>query len=380
MNSSITDNHCRTVYQNATKSEITCCNFTKPHSNTTINNCTGNTKSPFGDWPPQPWNSIYISFMIIVMLLVFFSNACVIYKINPWRKRKQHSNIELLILYLSMSDIANIFFLFADIYENLTDFRYWPFGWFGCKVIYPSFNVSLCISVCILIIMSVDRCRSITAPLKSKFSRRSIHLAALISIILSFAVNWFQFEHHTYEHEKCFVRRHSNIDFLQNKIIVTCVRDLIYFLVFTLTAYWISNSLRHHNLLDTKQNRKSDVVMMLITMETVFGVLILPYDVFDVAMMISRLPGSSPIKFTERIWHIDRILAILQMSNSFVNCFVYAKMHKYVLKKKRNASNSSAGTVATTNGSRNENRRGSQDVFGSSVNPNCATSIFMDTN
>ena len=86
------------------------------------------------------------------------------------------------------------------------------------------------------------------------------------------------------------------------------------------------------------------------------------------------------LSLRETIWHTDRILAIFQMSNSFVNCFVYAKMHKYVLKKKRNASNSSAGTVATTNGSRNENRRGSQDVFGSSVNPNYATSIFMDTN
>ena len=102
---------------------------------------------------------------------------------------------------------------------------------------------------------------------------------------------------------------------------VTCVRDLIYFVVFTVTAYLIANSLRRHSLLvssnrnnnnnnnnnnskdststsSQSRDRKADVIIMLITMETVFGILVLPYDIFDVAMMVSRLPGSDPIVVT----------------------------------------------------------------------------------
>ena len=321
---------CFITINNLTNTTITCCHHmpsqhSQQHGNNTSathNNCTTEEreKVPW-DWPPQPWNYIYVSLMIAIMCLVIVTNAGVIYKLNPFLARpKRHSNIELLILYLSASDLGTVLFLMADIYENLVDFKSWPFGWFGCKTMYPSFNVSLCVSVCMLVVMSVDRCRSITAPLRKKYPRRSIHAAAALSIVLSFAVNWFQFKHHVYTTtangvRKCVSQR-ADYSFLRNKIVVTCVRDLIYFLVFTVTAYLIANSLRRHSLLVSEnrnnnnnnnnkhsnnhqnRDRKADVIMMLITMETVFGILVLPYDVFDVAMMMSRLPDSDPIVFT----------------------------------------------------------------------------------
>ena len=319
--------NCFIITNNLTNTTTTCCHNTYDNKNNDNNNnssnnthnCT-NTTTKLPDWPPQPWNNIYVSLMFATVILVIVSNVGVIYKLNPFLKRpKRHSNIELLILYLSASDLGTVFFLTADIYDNIVQFKNWPFGWFGCKTMYPSFNVSLCVSVCVLVVMSVDRCHSITAPLRKKYPRKNIHAAAIISIGLSFAVNWFQFKQHDIETKsgvvRCVHQRHD-YSFLRNKIIVTCVRDLIYFLVFTVTAYLISNSLRRHSLLvssnrnnnnnsskdssTSQQNRdrKADVILMLITMETVFGILVLPYDIFDVAMMVSRLPGSDPIVFT----------------------------------------------------------------------------------
>ena len=324
---------CFILPNNLTNTTTTCCyddTYNTYNNNNTSNNthnCTDNKNKVWPPWPPQPWNNIYVSLMIVTVCLVIISNLGVIYKLNPFLSRpKRHSNIELLLLYLSASDLGTVLFLTADIYENLVEFKSWPFGWFGCKTMYPSFNVSLCVSVCVLVVMSVDRCRSITSPLRKKFPRRSIHAAALLSIGLSFAVNWFQFKHHVYYKTersgiaKCGNQR-ADSSFLQNKIVVTCVRDLIYFVVFTVTAYLIANSLRRHSLLvssnrnnnnnnnnnnskdststsSQSRDRKADVIIMLITMETVFGILVLPYDIFDVAMMVSRLPGSDPIVVT----------------------------------------------------------------------------------
>jgi len=274
-----------------TKNNVTCCDIydnNKNNSNTaTKNNCT-----IIGSWPPQPYNDIYVSIMIVVILLVITANSYVIYKLKPLSR---HSNIEILILYLSAFDMANILFLIADIRDNLTNFQNWPFGWFGCKLMYPSFNVLLCMSICVLIVMSVDRCRSIVNPIKKKFSKQSIHLAVLGTFVVSVLTNWFQFQGHTYQNKQCLVNK--DLNYLRAKTAVTCVRDLIFLMVFSVTGMLIAHSLHFNSLLFSNRGRKNDVILVLVTMEAVFAILVIPYDVFDVAMMVSRLPGFHPIEF-----------------------------------------------------------------------------------
>ena len=65
-----------------------------------------------------------------------------------------------------------------------------------------------------------------------------------------------------------------------------------------MTTYLIAHSLKHNDLLDSHPGRKTEVILMLISTEKVLAMLVVPYNVYDAAMMVSRLPGHTPIEFT----------------------------------------------------------------------------------
>ena len=258
---------------------------------TNINSTTCKTEVP--KRPSCTTNEVivYMTIYCIIILLVVSGNSFVIYKIYN-HKTKRRTNLEILILYLSSFDLLASLVIIIDVYENLTCYQRWLFSWFGCKIIYLFYHVSLNMSICILIIMSVDRCRSIVTPLRKKFSRKSIHIGALVSLIVSVIIQYYQIISINFKSGMCYYSK-SNATYAIPKIIVLTVRDFTFMIVFTITSAWIHNALLRSDFLESCPERKKketkQVVVMLMTMEVVFTLLVLPYDIFDCIMLISRL-------------------------------------------------------------------------------------------
>lgn len=295
---------------------------------------------------------VHIITHAIIIQLVIACNAFILVRLKPFEAQRR-TNIEVLILYLSVFDMMSSVMLIVDVYENVTCFKKWPLGLFGCKIIYPLYSISLNMSVCILIIMSVDRCRSIVTPLKKKFSQMSIHIAVMLSFFVVVILQWHQFQAQVLIGQRCNLLR-SKKTFSVTRVVITIVRDNTFIFVFTVTSVLIYRSLKSNVLFlgsgERKKKETHRVVAMLILMELVFTVLVVPYDVYDCAMYISRMWGGPGIKFTRTIQHVDRILSALQMSNSFANCFIYAKMHQYL--RVRSTSTSTINISEYNNGRR----------------------------
>ena len=245
---------------------------------------------------------VYMFFYCAIIFLVVTGNAFVLVKIfnHPTPKR---TNIELLIMYLSFFDLFTSLMIISFVYENLTCYRSWSFGEAACKMVFPLHQVSLNMSICILIIMSIDRCRSIVTPMRKKFSRKSIHTAVIISLAISIGIQYYQIMN-LKVYERSHGRRHcgynkSDPAYAIPHITILTIRDFLFIIVFTVTSIWIYGALSQsdieHSCPARKKKGTKHVVIMLITMEVVFALLVLPYDIFYCVMLVSRLI-EKPIK------------------------------------------------------------------------------------
>ena len=66
---------------------------------------------------------------------------------------------DLLIWYLSLFDLSGIIIVIVDVYETSICYRHWPFGLLGCKTVYPLYYLSINMSVCVLLLITIDRYR-----------------------------------------------------------------------------------------------------------------------------------------------------------------------------------------------------------------------------
>lgn len=227
----------------------------------------------------------YATIYSIIIFLVIVLNSVILISLKPYQRRKR-SNVEVLILYLTAFDMTASTMIIVDVYEMITgDLRLGPVG---CKLIYPIFQISLNMSICILMIMSIDRCRSINSPTKRKFSKRYIHLAVFISFAVSTIIQTYQFVA-LHENKKGFcIRNRGLLSFGIPRLVVTISRDVIMLLVILLTSAVIYKAIKNNIVFTMYTKDKREKVMkkikMLILMELVFAILVIPYDIFDSVM------------------------------------------------------------------------------------------------
>lgn len=113
----------------------------------------------------------------------------------------------------------------------------------GCKLVYPCYQISLTMSVCILGIMSIDRCRSIIWPLRNKFQRRTIHVTVAASFCGAVTLQWYQFVELTLLPEgRCSLNR-TNPLYAIPRLFEVFFRDGVFLFVFTGTTVLIYVSL-----------------------------------------------------------------------------------------------------------------------------------------
>ncbi|XP_047129762.1 formyl peptide receptor 2 [Hydra vulgaris] len=253
---------------------------------------------------------------------------------------KKRPTIDLLIFYLAIFDgLGSFFGPFVFLYWTLTCHKRWDFGWFGCKTL-PTFSrVMTNISTGVILIMAVDRCRSIIFPFKRRFRKLIIHMAIIITVLIS--VVWESYyisSLHIDIYQTCNTAAVNNHFYAYPLITLVAARSIIFISVFSMTTFAVYIKLHNcerlvflkNNLLNVC-NKNKIVMKILIMMASVFILSVVPRDIYVLYYTISWLPGDGGI-YGESVINVNHWLRLLQTSNGIYNVFIYGKMHDYFWK------------------------------------------------
>ena len=258
---------------------------------------------------------ISITFHCIIIAIGILGNSLVLIIFRS-QQRKKRPTYDLLIWYLSLFDISGTIIVILEVYETLTCYQHWPFGWFGCKTLYTSYYLSINISVCVLLIIAIDRYRCLVTPFKRKFTSNEVHIAVFISVILSILLQWYQFKTLYITTDVVTGNVHCKQDrdlliYTVPRTLTILLRDIVFIIVFFVTTHKINQKMIERNKrsaliygMDASKCHKKKVevkktVIMITIMGITFGLLVLPLDALDCSMLISRvLPPPYRINIT----------------------------------------------------------------------------------
>lgn len=272
---------------------------TTSSSNTTISNTHSQCSL-------EPLEVVLVVLACAITFIVFFFNGYILWKVTfmRWKRNKARGNYDLLLSYLSMFDLLSAITMSARIYNEATrcsSTYSWPLGQIGCKLVLPLYDISINMSVCILIIISIDRCQSVLTPLKRTFKRKRIHASVLLSIVLSVGLYFERFITAEVHRGTC---EHYLVDPMLSlsPLLVWVLRDLAFLVIFTITSVCIQRSLRGTSFV-TKyhKNRSNSISRILIFTQLVFSALVLPYDIlssislgYGIFVRSSKIAGLRP--------------------------------------------------------------------------------------
>ena len=219
--------------------------------------------------------------------------------------------IELLILYLaSFNFISSFLDPMTFGYWLVTCYRSWHFGWFGCIIVPSLCRVSTNVSIGLILIMAIDRCRAIVFPFRRRLKRGKVHVLVFLAIVIGFLSEI----HHMIgsfinDSGLCEVVNVSEPGYLYPVIVSISGRILTitFVLTFTtLTAYFKLKQSFDQKILcagggnvtnRSLSERCRKVTLMLVVMATVFSVTILPRDFLHIVYAITWGTGTG-IKLT----------------------------------------------------------------------------------
>ncbi|XP_066930196.1 formyl peptide receptor-related sequence 7-like [Clytia hemisphaerica] len=140
--------------------------------NQTSNNATTTQSSSHSHGTCELETKTYV--VLLGYVLIFFigvtGNGLVLFSFRSfWRRGPV---IELLILYLAFFNFLSSMLdpmMFG--YWLVTCYKSWHLGWYGCKFVSPLCRIFTNISIGIILIMAIDRCRAIVFPFRKRLSR-----------------------------------------------------------------------------------------------------------------------------------------------------------------------------------------------------------------
>ena len=236
-------------------------------------------------------------FLLVAGYAIIFTigtsgNALVLYTVRHYWRRGPI--IELLILYLAA---FNFFSSLLDPlvygYFVITCNMRWDFGWLGCKLLPPICRILSNVSIGLILIMAIDRCRAIVVPFRKRLTRRNIHLLCASNILLA-TLSEVHHINGSYITDNGLCRIVNVIlpTYLYPAVITISGRILtIVFIQFstTLIAHLKLKNAKNQKLLHSaiSSKRCKKVTQMLVVMATVFSVSVLPRDFFHLIYTLS---------------------------------------------------------------------------------------------
>ena len=278
-------------------------------------------------------NILAITAFVLVLLIGTLGNAYVIYTFTITFKKRTVT--ETMLIYLAFVDLfASLINPLLYIYWITTRFSRWDFGIIGCKILPPVGPISTTASSAIIIIIFIDRYRSIVTPFRTRISKLQVHIICNIGILTSVVFYSYYISALSVNKDgKCQVQEVDTLAYSIPNVAVTLLWDLAFIIIFIPTNIRIFTHLKLSRELQSdilyskarkRENRK--VMRILLTVGVVFAMLVFPKDILHLAFTISWMfPNGierSPVLLTLNSW-----FKVLQVSNSCVNIFIYSKMH-----------------------------------------------------
>ena len=237
--------------------------------------------------------TILVSFALVLVIGVV-GNISILSVFVPRLDKK--NKFELLIVYLAVCDFfASIFGPGVFIYWKATCGMRWDFGYIGCKILPAMSRITVDISIGVVLIMTIDRCRSIMTPLKRRLTSTNIHLSVLLCVVLCVLCEYYYIHAiHVTELGICGVPMVSRLEFSIPLVVMTTLRDASFVIIFTLTTLLVSLKLMRKsnqallgNFSKKRQTSNLRVLKMLVAMAIIFGLLVIPRDVLHLTFTVS---------------------------------------------------------------------------------------------
>jgi len=280
---------------------------------------------------------VIIIFYCLIFILGVTGNTLVLLYFRLENKKLKH--IQILLFYLACFDlIASFVSPLFFVYLHATHFHSWHFGLFGCKVIPLVLKISITMSIGIIMFINIDRCMAIYLPFHEEIQHigKIIFTMTIVSVLLETPYLTFST---VIKGHACTVRKVMQPEYAYPTVTILFLKDICYFFVFLISFIVYNTQLRtkSHTLSDILQRTrrlKEDrtVLKLLIALATTFTILVFPKDMLTITYTISWLHGDG-IPKSSFLVNINSLLTLTQTSNSFVNIFIYAKIHKRFRKK-----------------------------------------------
>lgn len=230
----------------------------------------------------------------LVFLVGLFGNITILSVFVPRIKRR--SQIELLIVYLGVCDLfASIFGPGVFIYWKVTCGQRWDFGKVGCKIIPSMSRITVDISIGVVLIMAIERCRTIVTPFKERLSPRQIHVSVAFCLLSCILCEFYYIYAIEVTREgKCGVPQVSKFEYSVPLVVMTTIRDLAFVAIFSLTTVLVINTLKQSStkllmgaFSKKRQENNVKIMRMLVAMAIIFGILVIPRDILHLTFTIS---------------------------------------------------------------------------------------------
>lgn len=175
-------------------------------SNATMNNCThkSGTNNLFENSHSTAIGTVLLSLAALIGLP---GNFFVIWSIL-WKMRLRHRSVTcLLVLNLAVADGAVL--LLTPFFIHFLIVKNWVFGVPVCKAVYYLCCINMFASICIITLMSIDRCLAVNQPYFSQAIRRKQLVAKILAgiwlaaILLSIPAPIFRQVVQYQEHDIC---------------------------------------------------------------------------------------------------------------------------------------------------------------------------------
>ena len=278
---------------------------------------------------------VVITFCALICLTGMVGNGFICYYFGKVRRMKCLIP-ERLFSYLGSVDLlASIFNPLLYMYWAMTHYRRWDFGYWGCKLIAPVGPILTSMSTGLLVIIAVDRQKSIVQPFQARLKLTNSYLALLLAFLYALLMNVHYCLNISITNRRiCGITDVQALAYAVPTICVFMVQDLLMIGIFAVTNYRIFNHLSLENdlsllgvLARRRRAENKRTVRLLISLASIFFLLTLPRDIFMFSYIFSWIVTSEGISYKHAV-HINGLLKIMNISQCCVNFFIYLRMHQ----------------------------------------------------
>lgn len=267
----------------------------------------------------------------IIFIIGVIGNILVLYVFKV-RTKKRLSTMERLILKLAIVDLlGSIFNPALFVYWQITQNRAWHFGTVGCKIIPTILNITDSVSIGIIVIIALDRCRVICNPFIRGYSTVQINGALLVVLCTAVFLEIPRLIHaEVIPGLTCYVPESNKPSYAYPALLSLLLRDVSCSVIFVVIFHRMYHALYDPDAIrllgDQSQIKKRKAYVLLVVITIVFTVLVYPRDILHIVFLIISL---SPYDMapSKAILDLNTVLKILRAVNSIINVFIYARLH-----------------------------------------------------